>query len=117
MRTRPDSDFWCLDCRSADYGQFMVHDSVWAASGADRHAILCRSCLERRLGRLLTHDDFTLAPLNFQHVEGFDTERNLRRLFESHGVDYDAVRAEYMERCARLGFEPRGTTAPQDGSM
>jgi hypothetical protein len=37
----------------------MVHDDVWAASGlGPEDGVLCLPDLERRLGRLLTYEDF-----------------------------------------------------------
>jgi hypothetical protein len=55
--------FRCVDCgkdvgNSGEY--FMVSDEVWAASGlAPNGGMLCLRCLERRIGRELTEDDFT----------------------------------------------------------
>ena len=44
----------------------MVHDEVWylAITAMDKRHMFCIGCLERRLGRLLTKDDFTDAPVN-----------------------------------------------------
>ncbi len=41
----------------------MVHDEAWAAAGLG-DGFICVGCLERRLGRELTQDDFTTAPIN-----------------------------------------------------
>ncbi|MGO8876378.1 MAG: hypothetical protein ACLQNG_11525 [Acidimicrobiales bacterium] len=56
---------------------YIVHDSVWEAAGMPsellvfpagpvvvRPGILCIGCLERRLGRCLTPDDFDDWPVN-----------------------------------------------------
>lgn len=61
----------CHDCGvdtcSAALGEYyMVTDDVWAASGlAEDGGYLCIGCLETRLERLLTPDDFTDAPVNW----------------------------------------------------
>lgn len=44
---------------------FMVHNAVWSAANLGREMkIICLHCLSRRLGRKLTRDDFTPAPVN-----------------------------------------------------
>lgn len=55
----------CADC-GVDTGaweSFMVLDAVWAAAG-DVDGYLCIGCVELRLGRVLTPDDFTPVGLN-----------------------------------------------------
>jgi hypothetical protein len=52
----------------------MVHDAVWNQAWSGRRKswqgkvpgqqILCIGCLEKRIGRTLTRDDFTDAPAN-----------------------------------------------------
>jgi hypothetical protein len=56
--------FLCVDC-GRDTGPcglreyYSVHDAVWAAAGmAPTGGMLCLGCLECRLGRQLTNDDF-----------------------------------------------------------
>lgn len=53
----------CTDC-SAEY--YMVKDDVWysAVTARSKPSILCIGCLERRIDRLLTKDDFSAVPLN-----------------------------------------------------
>ena len=53
----------CTDC-SAEY--YMVEDEVWSLAGNGKRTpgILCIGCLEQRLDRLLTKDDFAPVPLN-----------------------------------------------------
>jgi hypothetical protein len=54
--------FRCVDCgkdtgESGEY--YSVKDNVWAASGlAPNGGMLCLACLERRIGRPLTGEDF-----------------------------------------------------------
>jgi hypothetical protein len=44
---------------------YMVWPAVWSrAVGPDARGYLCIPCLERRLGRPLTGDDFTTAAVN-----------------------------------------------------
>jgi hypothetical protein len=57
-----DTAFRCVDCGKDTGGgeYYMVGDDVWAASGlAPNGGMLCLGCLERRIGRLLTGEDFT----------------------------------------------------------
>jgi len=59
--------FACLDCETCTNctGEYyMVHDHVWLSANPRDHGMLCIWCLERRLGRVLTKDDFTAAPVN-----------------------------------------------------
>ena len=44
----------------------MVEDEVWysAVTARSKPSILCIGCLEQRIGRLLTKDDFSAVPLN-----------------------------------------------------
>lgn len=57
-RHGPD-DTLCIDCGVDTFpGEFyMVRDDVWPIGYAD--GMLCIGCLEVRIGRQLTHDDFT----------------------------------------------------------
>lgn len=44
---------------------YMVNEHVWLKSGMQpKGGMLCIGCLEGRLGRKLTHEDFTDCPLN-----------------------------------------------------
>jgi hypothetical protein len=67
-----DDDFYwggafdCSDCgiHTAEYGEYyMVHDELWRKHGAG-DGMLCLSCLTGRIGRELTAQDFTNAPIN-----------------------------------------------------
>lgn len=44
----------------------MVTDDVWysAVTAMDASGMLCIGCLESRIGRFLTADDFSPAPIN-----------------------------------------------------
>ena len=58
--------FFCVGCNKNTSGgeYYMVRDEVWDASGLDPNdGMLCLGCLERRIRRPLTDDDFAaLAP-------------------------------------------------------
>lgn len=60
-----DSHWLCLDCSKDTYNEYYgVH--IWrrAVNRSQRHGMLCLSCLERRLGRLLRFEDFKDVPSN-----------------------------------------------------
>lgn len=60
--------FECLDCQvnTSEIGEYyMVWDEVWYQAVPDGKGMLCFSCLETRIGRSLTIQDFTGAPINF----------------------------------------------------
>lgn len=59
--------FSCQDCGldTMDDNYYMVHDSLWRKAHPKLHGMLCLPCLQRRVGRRLTLDDFTPAPINY----------------------------------------------------
>jgi hypothetical protein len=57
---------------------YMLTDEVWNAAWPTGRGMLCIGCLEDRLGRQLTSDDFTDAPIN-QGYFGY-SERLRQRL-------------------------------------
>ena len=57
---------------------YMVTDEVWLTAWPDKRGMLCIGCLEDRLGRQLTSDDFTDAQIN-QGYFGY-SERLRQRL-------------------------------------
>jgi hypothetical protein len=65
----------CADCGGGTHGEwYMVKESVWQLAWIGRRKsyhgkipgqeILCIGCLENRIGRTLTRQDFTDAPIN-----------------------------------------------------
>ena len=66
----------CIDCDTMvtppytppgtpDWQWYIVHPAVWAAAGLTfNDGCLCIPCLERRLGRVLTPEDFPPARIN-----------------------------------------------------
>ncbi|MBA4033208.1 MAG: hypothetical protein C0480_01190 [Bradyrhizobium sp.] len=67
--TAPDDDRRRRGARTSEY--YMVHNHVWLAAGMVKadptnlgRDFLCIGCLEVRLGRRLTPDDFPDVPVN-----------------------------------------------------
>lgn len=60
----------CQDCMVdtiVTRNYYMVHDRVWRKAHPKGRGMLCLPCLQARLGRKLTSQDFTDAPLNIIH--------------------------------------------------
>lgn len=67
LRTPPEFEDW---------QQYMVRDDVWAAAGMRKNGgWLCVPCLQTRLGRPLTGDDLTGAPINDPAARGCFPDR------------------------------------------
>lgn len=73
----------CLDCKKScdrdglnEY--YMVQALVWIEAHPHRKGMLCIGCLEQRLGRRLTPDDFTSAPIN--SIKEWHSERLRSRI-------------------------------------
>ena len=68
IRTTDDEMTNCVDCRwnTPLLGEwYMVRDSVWKAAGIEAMGgCLCIGCLEERLGRRLTPEDFIDCKIN-----------------------------------------------------
>lgn len=79
-----DKTVWhCLGCgtSTAEDGvneYYMVQAAIWQAVNPDRRGMLCIGCLEQRLGRRLTPDDFTSAPIN--SIKEWHSERLRSRI-------------------------------------
>lgn len=58
---------------------YAVSDTVWESAGATPDAILCIGCLEDRLGRRLSRQDFPEALLNRPDY-GWHSDRLVDRL-------------------------------------
>lgn len=87
---RIDLSFRCLDCEvhTGDANEYyMVHDEVWLLANPADDGMLCVSCLEARIGRVLTPSDFTDAPVN--GAFGNKSDRLLERL--GHGKPNEVV--------------------------
>lgn len=101
----------CCDCRILEPEMFMVHNHIWYEAHYEQRDLVCQPCFEKRIGRALTMDDFTLCPLNLMTVPGFGTEDNYRKLYAEGGMDYDKEKAAYFERCERFGLKPHWVTS------
>lgn len=59
--------FLCLDC-GVDTGKisehYFVNLDLWLSAVGSKNGMLCIRCLEKRIGRELTPDDFTNASIN-----------------------------------------------------
>jgi hypothetical protein len=60
----------CLDCRTettftkGNEEYYMIHNELWLKANPQVNGMLCIGCLESRLGRTITSEDFTDAPIN-----------------------------------------------------
>lgn len=54
----------------------MVTDEVWLTAWPEKRGMLCIGCVEAKLGRTLTPEDFTDAPINQGYVDYSDRLRN-----------------------------------------
>ncbi len=65
---QPDQNDYCVDCKvdTLLIGEYyMVHHSVWEDTGLGLYdGMLCISCLEKRISRQLTSEDFSNFPIN-----------------------------------------------------
>ena len=63
--SRESGCVYCDDCHHSLFGTYMVWDDVWEAAGLlRRHQDVCLGCLEARLKRPLTIEDFPLCSVN-----------------------------------------------------
>lgn len=85
-KTGPTPSVWhCLGCgvSTAKDGvneYYMVQAAVWHEAHPKRKGMLCIGCLEKRLGRRLTPEDFTSAPIN--SIKEWHSERLRSRIEE-----------------------------------
>jgi hypothetical protein len=56
----------CGECTQCMDEYYMLKDEVWhsAITARSKPSILCIGCVESRIGKLLTKDDFAPVPLN-----------------------------------------------------
>jgi hypothetical protein len=98
---------------------YMVHDEIWSAAGMPPRGYLCIGCLQRRLGRELTRDDFTDALVNDPQIAddvkawSWRTPRLTAILFGQGGGAVPAAPMQSPTATAerRLAFDPEGVTA------
>lgn len=89
----PDIHWDCLDC-GVDTDEikenYMVTEDVWLTAHPDDDGKLCIGCLEARLGRQLTTEDFTKALINYP-VEGHTSARMLHRVGDWEKIPEDTL--------------------------
>ena len=71
--------FDCVDCgvHTADIGEYyMVNDDVWTVHGVNT-GMLCIGCLEHRMNRQLTSNDFSNCALNIVNNNHYDQSQRL----------------------------------------
>jgi len=65
--TRQRRRFLCLGCKE-DTGKLMefyfIHTELWVEATGSKEGMLCVGCLEERIGRELTPDDFPDVTIN-----------------------------------------------------
>jgi hypothetical protein len=75
--------FMCLDC-SCDTGKigehYMLKDEIWLSIVKSNKGMLCISCLESRLGRELTPNDFNNSHINKPYPGKIFSNRLMNRL-------------------------------------
>ena len=63
----------CKDCLKPVYSEYyMVHNYIWNEAhqlNESKKGMLCISCLESRIDRILTPIDFTTCPLNSTQIK------------------------------------------------
>lgn len=73
----------CYGCDLQNPDYYMLKEGVWLAA-AKTEEVLCISCVEQRLGRELTREDFTDAPVNdLNGPFSFHSDRLVARLSTS----------------------------------
>jgi hypothetical protein len=106
-RKQSEADRWrCLDCRTDTRTEyFMIHDELWIQTGIGHHGgKLCIACLEERIGRRLTSDDFLDVPINWIHYDPFDSERSARLTSRLQGLKPYSAYGEMICRFIANGF-------------
>jgi hypothetical protein len=91
--------FTCEDCGDPDYQMYMVNDNIWNEYGNNSNT-LCMSCLEKRMGRKLTKDDFS------QHKDALTNQHN-DEVQDILSNDVEHSSQELQERCWK-GYTQKG---------
>jgi len=118
--------FYCKDCGNdisiwgiAEW--FMVSDKVWEASGAGKEDDLCVGCLEKRMGRKLSPDDFGgpggFFPVNkiFEHSPRLRNRLGKTREMDTvDGLVLDLLRSMRAKKL-RKEIEAKDDLMPTDG--
>lgn len=86
-KKKVDRGFLCLDCTiyTSELGEyFTIRKATWLAAVPEDDGMLCIGCVEQRLGRKLTYDDFTWSPINLRMM--FTGSERLRDRMNAHGM-------------------------------
>jgi hypothetical protein len=97
------SDIWyggkpCKSCKG-DNQPYMLTSDLWkiVAAPKERRSFLCIPCVEKRLGRKLTLEDFNNAPLNYGSC-GFDCYEYVTGTpLSVMKYRYDSIMLNYMQ--------------------
>ena len=90
--------FTCADCGEKDYSMYAVNDDLWKKYGNEKFT-LCKSCLEKRMGRKLTKKDIsqhkdTLVNIHNPEMRGLNESSFLRRRVDITLIDIEF--ADYL---------------------
>jgi hypothetical protein len=69
LHNQEEKRFNCVDCWQP-FPVYLVTNETWAAAGLHPHADCCLGCLQNRLKRSLTIDDFPPCPVNAYALTG-----------------------------------------------
>jgi hypothetical protein len=88
--------FTCADCGTQDYSMYMVNDDLWKKYGNEKFT-LCKSCLEKRIGRKLTKKDISqhkdaLVNIHNPEMRGLNESSFLRRRVDVNLLDDEFIR-------------------------
>jgi hypothetical protein len=74
--------FPCLDCQYDTFRDeyYMLRNEVWLSANPKSKGMLCIGCVEERIGRRLTPEDFSAAPINHESEGFFFTPKSARLL-------------------------------------
>jgi hypothetical protein len=88
----------CIDCdidtfKIKEY--YMLFDMVWRIAVPEDKGMLCIGCVEERLGRKLSPEDFSICPLN---EEGYPQPRSDRMKDRMGFTNTSAINTDIEER-------------------
>ena len=74
--------FTCEDCGEKNYNMYMVNDDLWKEYG-NEEMTLCKSCLEKRMGRELNKDDISQHKNALTNIYNPDLKHFYKNVMES----------------------------------
>jgi hypothetical protein len=102
-REREARATFCFDCGidTIAIGEYyMLNEEVWLAANPGHEGMLCIGCVEERLERQLTRDDFTDAPVN--HPAGSTSRLRTRLMSGAPGRRGMASARDSISTASRL---------------